>query len=563
MAAAGFLAHSTRVSNSISPAVRLGRFALASLSGIAFGVAAPPATSWAWLVWIAWLPLLALLRQVRPAPREALALGLVAGMGVGMFGFPWISDFLQGFGGFPGWLAFVGMLLYSLWMAVPYAFFALGITLGPQRGWLSFLWPIALSATVLELWPVVFPYTPTIGLISIPAWIQIAELGGVRLVEAQALVAALFAVRALVPQDTGVARRALCAGAALALPVLSLALGAARMGQIEREASGARTVKVGMVQPNTPVLFDDRMEATRRLRADSLRAEAEGADVVIWPEAGTYPFAWARPLTRDTTDARARINVERTTPTLFGVITFDRDDPYPYNSLAYLTPEGDVLGVFDKVELLVFGEYVPLIDFELAKRFLPTLGQVNRGAGPVRFDVALAEGRRVAVGPVICYEDILPDFTRRVAAQAEGIELLVNTTIDGWYGDSKEPWEHLALAQLRSVEHRIPLVRSVSTGVSAVVDATGRVTALLPPRITAPGDEARFDSEILVAPVALARNTAAQPTLYARGGWRYPQLCIAFSALVAAVGAARTRRRRSAPRSEPESQPQADARPAP
>ena len=130
--------------------------------------------------------------------------------------------------------------------------------------------------------------------------------------------------------------------AALALPLASLTLGSARMGAIEREASGARSVAIGLIQPNTPAEFPDRVEATRRLRADSLRAEAEGADVVIWPEAGTYPYALARPLSADSSDPRARINVDRTTPTVFGVISFDRGDPYPYNSTAYLTPEGDL-----------------------------------------------------------------------------------------------------------------------------------------------------------------------------------------------------------------------------
>jgi apolipoprotein N-acyltransferase len=349
-----------------------------------------------------------------------------------------------------------------------------------------------------------------------------------------------------VPLGTGRAQRALCAGVALALPLVSLWLGNVRMAQIEREESGSRSVKLGLIQPNTPVEFPEPEEAARRLRADSLRAEAEGAELVIWPEAGTYPYALRRPLMRDSSDPRGRINVERTTPTLFGVITFEEDSPYPFNSLAYLAPDGEVRGVFDKVELLIFGEYVPLLDFEFARRFLPTLGQVNRGAGPVRFDVELAEGRRVAVGPLVCYEDILPDFARRVAAQPEGIELFVNSTIDAWYGDTKEPWEHLALAQLRSVEHRIPLVRSVSTGVSAVVAATGRTSAFLPPRITPPSETPRFEGEILVASVALPRTTLAQPTLFARGGWRFPQLCIVFCALVGGAGTLRRLLRRRA-----------------
>jgi apolipoprotein N-acyltransferase len=56
-------------------------------------------------------------------------------------------------------------------------------------------------------------------------------------------------------------------------------------------------------------------------------------------------------------------------------------------------------------------------------------------------------------------------------------ELIVNMTNDAWFGDTAEPWEHLALAQLRAVEHRRYLVRGTNSGVSAIVDPVGRVVA--------------------------------------------------------------------------------------
>jgi apolipoprotein N-acyltransferase len=76
---------------------------------------------------------------------------------------------------------------------------------------------------------------------------------------------------------------------------------------------------------------------------------------------------------------------------------------------------------------------------------------------------------------MICYEDILPGFGRKVAALHP--HLLVNITNDAWFGDTAEPWEHLALSVFRAVESRTDLVRSVNTGVSAFVDANGRVMA--------------------------------------------------------------------------------------
>ena len=86
------------------------------------------------------------------------------------------------------------------------------------------------------------------------------------------------------------------------------------------------------------------------------------------------------------------------------------------------------------------------------------------------------DGAKHPVSVLICYEDILPRFTNDAVRHADP-ELLVNMTNDAWFGDTSEPWEHLALAQLRAVEHRRYLVRGTNSGVSAVVDPVGRVVA--------------------------------------------------------------------------------------
>ncbi len=88
----------------------------------------------------------------------------------------------------------------------------------------------------------------------------------------------------------------------------------------------------------------------------------------------------------------------------------------------------------------------------------------------------LVHGVAHKVTALICYEDILPRFTNDAVRQGDP-ELLVNMTNDAWFGDTAEPWEHLALAQLRAVEHRRYLVRGTNSGVSAVVDPVGRVVA--------------------------------------------------------------------------------------
>jgi apolipoprotein N-acyltransferase len=135
-----------------------------------------------------------------------------------------------------------------------------------------------------------------------------------------------------------------------------------------------------------------------------------------------------------------------------------------------LDEQGNITGKFDKIFLLMFGEYIPGLEtFPWIRKWLPAqAGHFARGK-----ELTVFPFREWRIGPMICYEDILPSFGRKLAALRP--HLLVNITNDAWFGDTSEPWEHLALSVYRSVELRTDLVRAVNTGVSAIVDAGGRV----------------------------------------------------------------------------------------
>ena len=134
---------------------------------------------------------------------------------------------------------------------------------------------------------------------------------------------------------------------------------------------------------------------------------------------------------------------------------------------------GDVTGRFDKVFLMLFGEYIPFYDaIPWFTKLVPEASNFNRGDEPATFPLQVG-GREYRLGPLICYEDILPGFARQVAKL--GPNAFINITNDAWFGRTAEPYQHLALAVFRSVEHRIEMVRAVNTGVSAHIDAAGRV----------------------------------------------------------------------------------------
>ena len=496
--------------------------ALASLSSLLIALGAPPG---GWLPghWLGFVPLVVLARRPQVTRRQALLLGLVGGLGIGLVGFSWIAELLVRFAGMPWPVGIAGLGIFALWMAIPYALWALGLRLGPWQGWASYAWPAALFVSLQFLWPNLFPYTPLIGFAETPAFMQLAEIGGVPLLEALVVVWAVAAARALTRQSPRTA--ALDVAAVLLIPSLIFAYGSARMQALDAEAEGSRSLRIGIVQPNIPVGGMPADQRLDRLRTSSAQLAAKGAELIVWPEAGSFPYRVSRPFVGDRALGRSRVMAEHRVPTFVGIGSIAPKARYGYNSAYLLDSNGGVAGRYDKVNLVPLGESVPLVDPDWLTRRIPGIAHLEAGSGPVRF-VLEGEDQTTALGPLICYEDIIPGFVRQVASLPGGVELFVNATIDAWYGDTAEPWEHLALAQFRSVEHRVPLVRSTSTGVSAVVDYNGRRVSHLPLRPVEANTAHLYPPETLVADVLLPRNTAEAPTPYARWGWLFPYACL-------------------------------------
>jgi apolipoprotein N-acyltransferase len=137
----------------------------------------------------------------------------------------------------------------------------------------------------------------------------------------------------------------------------------------------------------------------------------------------------------------------------------------------------------------------------------------------------------VKVLPMICYEDIIPTFVRRMWRAGGPAAALVNVTNDSWYGDTHEPLIHLVLASFRSIETRRALIRSTNTGISAFVDPMGRITQR----------SGQWTQETLVAEVPLIED--GESTVYMKVGDVLPWLALG----AVAWGAVRLRRRRPRP----------------
>jgi apolipoprotein N-acyltransferase len=467
-----------------SPArARLGRLGLSTLSAALLVLSVPTVNAWP-LMWFALVPQLHV-ALTSHTPKRAFLHGWLTGTLANTAAFYWMDGLLERFGHMSPFEALPIMLLLTSYQGLEFALLSWGVT--RLRARTEGRLPIALlamlvMATIELAMPQVFPFYLAISQAWVPAVIQIADLTGPIGVSALMVAWNGALVDAWHARAKG-ERRLRPLAVASAFAVVALVYGAVRIHQADAARAAAPKVKTGLVQANVGILekwdpreFAQLLDTHQRASAELTRA---GAELVVWPES-SYPYALPRPFTHEwpAGDPR-RVRGGFETPLLFGALTRaegqpkKRADRYPYNTALMMDASGRVTGAYDKVFLMLFGEYIPFYDtIPWFTDLFPEASNFSRGADPASFPLH-AGGRDFKLGPLICYEDILPSFTRRVAKLSPNA--LVNITNDAWFGRTAEPHQHLALAVFRAVENRLELVRAVNTGVSAHVDAAGRV----------------------------------------------------------------------------------------
>ena len=172
-----------------------------------------------------------------------------------------------------------------------------------------------------------------------------------------------------------------------------------------------------------------------------------------------------------------RTSVQRgfTTPIIFGALTWEptsadsQGKGRMFNTAVFLDEMGRVKGMYDKYQLLAFGEYIPFGEwFPWLYDLIPEAGRFTSGD-----DVGAFDFKAHKLGLMVCYEDILTRFAGRLAALEPNV--LLNITNDAWFGRTSEPYLHMNLAVMRAIETHRPLLRSTNTGISTVIDPAGRI----------------------------------------------------------------------------------------
>ena len=191
-------------------------------------------------------------------------------------------------------------------------------------------------------------------------------------------------------------------------------------------------------------------------------------DLIAWPEAPTA-FHDIDPRFQE---VMGRLATETGASVIAGNVGIDTNaGGYTiFNSAAVFSPQGSYIGRYDKIHLVPFGEYVPFKDLLFFAGHL-TRNVSDFGRGEYR-KVFRTGGHRYGV--FICYESIFADEIRHFAAN--GAEVFVNISDDGWYGETSAPWQHLNMARMRAIENRRWILRDTNNGTTTIIDPYGRPT---------------------------------------------------------------------------------------
>jgi len=262
------------------------------------------------------------------------------------------------------------------------------------------------------------------------------------------------------------------------LLILVLGYGYYRIEEQKNLSANAPKLKVGLIQPNIPQdeKWDDSfLPKQKALFKEAVQSLQNHVDLIVWPETAWFETLW--------------LNTSKIAPEKFFVTPGEENQPYSllglsfltlkdkeeryFNSAALLDSNGLIIDKYHKVHLVPFGEYIPLKKLFSFLKPVATIGDFE--AGKTANPLTMGSWK---MAPLICFEDIFPEPSRTMVRQ--GAHFLINITNDAWYGHTSAAYQHLALAQFRSVETRRAMVRATNTGVTAVIDPTGKVVNISP-----------------------------------------------------------------------------------
>jgi apolipoprotein N-acyltransferase len=487
------------------------------LGGLLLWAAQPP-LAWSPLAWVAPIPWLLLIRDAQRPGRGGYCWIWVGGC------LHWLA-LLQGIR-LPYWALYFGWFALSLYLAVYVPLF-IGLCRVAVH---VYRWPLLLAAPVgwaameLARAHVITGFAGAMLGHSQVSWttlIQIADLGGAYAVGFLVMWVAVCALELFAAARRP---RSLAAWSLLAAVPLASCLLYGAWRQQHRPAAQPAAARVALLQGTYDTIFEfnprRNLDMFRQFLGLAQRAaeEVDALDLIIWPESAFTEnnphWVLAEPSSSDAPSPESREQAElrrrqterygafldkaatvaelvngrdaggrplRNIQQIVGVETVDvrTTPPRHFNSALWLDAQGRIQGRYDKMHLVMFGEYVPFASRIPLLARTPLGRGVTPGSAPTVFDVA---GVRYA--PSICFESFVPHLIRgqmvELRNQGRPADVLINVTHDGWFWGSSILDLHLHCSVFRAVENRTPLLMAANPGLTAWIDGDGRIRAALP-----------------------------------------------------------------------------------
>jgi len=432
------------------------------------------------MAWVALIPLFFALRDTDEI-RDALLVGFVAGLTFNIGIMYWITFVVVHYGHLPYFIGILLMVLVAAYLSIYVALFAAGVVYFSGKGITGIIAAPALW-TCLEYGKshllTGFPWENLAYSQHLNRYlIQAVDVTGTYGITFVIILVNVVIYDALKERFRG--RRVMGEVALCSMFMLGIyCYGYIRTGQIEEVSQAAETMDIAVVQGNidqsvkwNPGFQNDTISVYKNLSG------MKGSSVpglTVWPEtAAPFFFQDASRMQSEILDV-ARISGDWL---LFGSPSYQRNCDGDATCLSFLnsafllSPQGKIVGRYDKVHLVPYGEYVPL------RKIFPFINKLVVGVGDFRsgegYKPLTVDGHKLGV--LICYEGIFPDASR--AYKRTGADLLVNITNDAWFGTTSAPYQHLSMITFRAVENRLYIARSANTGISAIIDPTGRIVA--------------------------------------------------------------------------------------
>jgi apolipoprotein N-acyltransferase len=251
-----------------------------------------------------------------------------------------------------------------------------------------------------------------------------------------------------------------------------LIYGYVKMGVVDRQMIRNPSLRIGLVQGNIDqsIKWDEsfQKETLKIYEKLSFKVAEEKPDLIIWPETATpFFFQDAKEYQPFILDIPKKTNAFF----LFGTPSYKprKRKVDHYNSAYLVSPSGELIGKYDKIHLVPFGEYIPM------QNLLFFIGSLGEGIGDFKsgkeiYNFSLPQGK---FGVLICFEIIFPDLCRKFVKG--GANFLVTITNDAWFGRTSAPYQHFSVATFRAVENRVFIARAANTGITGLIDPKGKI----------------------------------------------------------------------------------------